>query len=369
MKPIVLMTPYVAPGTAEAVAEVLASRWIGQGPKVEEFESKFGERLDRAAVAVGSGTDALHLAYILAGIDEGTEVVAPLFTCTATNIPLLYQRARIRFADVMPGSLNSGYPEIVKACTKRTKAVVVVHYGGEEVWGLALLRSWCEERGIMLIEDCAQCFPSPDSRMGRSGDFAAWSFQAVKHITCGDGGMLTMPLAEASSTPADIETARRLRWFGIDRAAKLAGVWENDIREIGFKYQMTDIAAAMGLKGLEYAESQFQRRRSLASGYHLRLDGLDGLQMVSTLGPNCHWLMTVAVERREDLMRVLKESQIESGLCHYRNDRYSIFQGFEGKREFPNMDAMDARYLVLPLHMGMRTADVERVCEVIRRGW
>lgn len=377
MKPIVLMRPYIPPGTAEAVTAVLNSRWIGQGPRVEDFENAFGARLGREAVAVGSGTDALHLAYILAGIKEGTEVVVPLFTCTATTIPLLYQKARIRFADVMPGSLNSGYPEIVKACTKKTKAVVVVHYGGEEIWGLPLLRKWCVERGIWLIEDCAQCFPSKLFRMGMSGDFAAWSFQAVKHITTGDGGMLTMDHDGSRSPRSDSElaTARRLRWFGIDRVAKLKGVWENDIREIGYKYQMTDIAAAMGLCGLDHAEVQFDLRRQLATRYYYRLKDVNGIQVVSTVGSgaqaagSCHWLMTVQVDRREDLMAKLADNGIESGLCHYRNDRYTIFAEFEGKKRFPNMDAIDARYLVLPLHSGMELSDVDRICDVIRKGW
>lgn len=350
MNRIPLMVPYVPPGARAAVAQVLDTRWIGQGPLVDEFERKFSEATGgRHCVATGSCTDALHLAYLLAGIGPGDEVIAPLFTCTATNIPLLYCGTNIKFYDVAPGSLNGSMETIAPLITEKTKAIVIVHYGG-----MPLAMAW---PSIPVIEDCAQAIGSES--VGYH-DYACYSFQAVKHITTGDGGMLSLPCDQ-------VEKARRMRWFGIDRKAKLAGKWANDITEIGYKYQMTDIGAAMGIEGLKALDGQIAHRRLLRDVYANELAGIDGIELIDRNPHSACWLCTVLVERRADFRRKLAAAQIESDQVHYRNDRYTIFREFRG--EFPNMDAVDDRYLVLPLHMGMGVDDVERICEVVRSGW
>jgi perosamine synthetase len=357
-KRIALMTPHVPAAAIDAVSETLRTRWIGQGPKVEEFERRFSERVGgRPCVAVGSCTDALHLSYLLAGIGPGDEVIAPLFTCTATNIPLLYCGANIQFCDVAPGSLNVDPAAVARMITERTKAIVVVHYGGAPVH-LGGLLTFPPVGQVPVIEDCAQALGSPNA--GKLADYACFSFQAVKHVTTGDGGMLVLPEWQ-------IDQAKRMRWFGIDRAAKLNGTWANDIYEVGYKYQMTDIGAAMGLAGLDTLDWQIWRRRNLRSDYARLLAGLDGIRLLDTDPDSACWLCTVLVEEREDLRRKLLEHGIESDQVHYRNDRYSIFAKFRG--EFPNMDAIESKYLVLPLHMAMDHEDVERICSVIRSGW
>jgi dTDP-4-amino-4,6-dideoxygalactose transaminase len=241
--------------------------------------------------------------------------------------------------------------------SEKTKAIVLVHYGGQPLClgddRGALLR------GLPVIEDCAQALGT--STAGRLGDYACFSFQAVKHVTTGDGGMLVLQDAE------ELERAKRLRWFGIDRAAKLNGIWENDITELGYKYQMTDISAAMGIAGLDALDEQIKRRRLLREIYDGHLRSVDGINVLDTDPGSACWLMTVLVERREDLRRKLKDAGIESDQVHYRNDRYSIFREFRG--EFPNMDAIDGKYLCLPMHAHLTIADVQRVCEVIRSGW
>lgn len=373
-KTIPLMMPYVTDLMRAAVAHTLETRWIGQGPAVEEFEQRFSERmLGRPCVATGSCTDALHLAYLLAGIGPGDEVIAPVFTCTATNIPLLYCGATIRFADVGKDSLNVD-PEHVRALvTERTKAIVIVHYGGMPVDMIKLISAtgpW----ELPIIEDCAQALGGfyrrsdhpalsylPGAPLGYAANYACFSFQAVKHVTTGDGGMLVLKNEE------QLEKARRMRWFGIDREAKLAGIWENDIREVGFKYQMTDIAASMGIMGLEALDEQIARRREMRDTYVRLLEGMEGIRVLDRDSESACWLCTVLVERREDLRRKLLEHRIESDQVHYRNDRYSIFRRFKG--ECLNMDAIEGKYLVLPMHMGMDCGDVERICEVVRSGW
>ncbi len=366
---IPLMQPYVTDAMREAVARTMRTRWLGQGPAVDEFERRFSERVNgRACVAVSSCTAALHLAYLLAGIGPGDEVIAPLFTCTATNIPLLHCGAKIRFADVAPDSLNMDPNHVFDLINERTKAVVMVHYGGAAADVMAI-NQYTQGWDIALIEDCAQALGghlketmADPPAVGEISDFACFSFQAVKHVTTGDGGMLVLH-------PELVAKAKRMRWFGIDREAKLNGTWANDITEVGYKYQMTDIAASMGLAGLDSLDAQIAHRRSLRYAYARALAGFDGIRMIDTDPESACWLCTVAVESREDFRRALIAEGIESDQVHYRNDRYTIFREFAKGCEFPNMDAIDSKYLVIPMHMGMYVEDVERVCEVIRRGW
>lgn len=355
------MAPFVPESAIEAVSDTLRTQWIGQGPRVEEFEREFAKEVsNRPTVAVGSCTDALHLSYILAGIGPGDEVIAPLFTCTATNIPLLYLGAKIRFSDVGEYSLNSDGITVANMIDGKTRAVVVVHYGGAPVRNIDHLRNVCRERGVVLIEDCAQALGGSyyGNPLGTFGDFSCFSFQAVKHITTGDGGMLVLK-------HVFLHEARRRRWFGIDREAKLKGTWANDITEVGYKYQMTDIGASMGLAGLRELGAQMVHRRTLCEIYYNNLPL--GVQLLDISSESACWLLTVLVDRRADLQRKLLDHGIESGQVHYRNDRYTIFS--ESRGTFPNMDSLDGKYLVLPLHMRMSQEDVHRVCSVIKSGW
>ncbi len=184
----------------------------------------------------------------------------------------------------------------------------------------------------------------------------------------GDGGMLCInDTRRTGMWSVDlIEKAKRMRWFGIDRKAKLEGIWANDITEIGYKYQMTDIAAAMGIAGLRKLGYQMAHRQALRDVYTRGLP--ESVKLLDTDRGSACWLLTVVVDSRETLQKNLLAHGIESGQVHYRNDRYSIFSSFHNPKlhEFPNMDAIDSKYLVLPMHMGMTLDDAERVCEIIR---
>jgi perosamine synthetase len=363
--PIDLFHPYVPEGVAKAVSHVLAGRWIGQGPLVDRFEKAFRDYTgcETTPVAVGSGTDALHLAYILAGIEDDSEVVAPVFTCAATNLPLLYQRARIRFADIQTDTLNVDPDHIRSLVNERTRAIVCVHYGGLPC-DLAEINAIGESWGIPVIEDAAQALGAryQGQRIGSFSAYTTFSFQALKHITTGDGGMLSVRHESL------VARARLLRWFGIDREAKASSRWNGNIREIGYKYQMTDVAAAMGLEALKVADETLAHRQGLFREYCARLRNVPGVRVIGgqAAGDREHaaWLMTVRVPDAEDLRRKLEAFGIESSAVHYRNDRYDIFAA--SRDAFPNMDAIDRQYLCLPLHSHMTLSDVEFICDAVR---
>lgn len=365
---IVLFHPHMPQNAKKYVNQVLDSRWIGQGPMVDTFERLFAERFggDCTALSVGSGTDALHLAYILSGIGEGDEVIAPVFTCTATNIPLLYLKANIKFADVEKDTLNIDVNHVKQLITPKTKAIVCVHYGGLPC-DMDTLHQLAREHGIRVIEDAAHALGATykGQKVGEMSDFTMFSFQAIKHITTADGGMLMIKNKDL------VEKAKRLRWFGIDRTAKQKGIWENDIKELGYKYQMNDMAAAMGIAALEEFDDVLELRQRLLRRYNSNLKNFDGIKVVGMDQPDCEhaaWMMTVLAERRSQLHHFLREHKIESGQVHYRNDRYSIFGGRK-KGYFPNMDILEENYLVLPLHTKMDEADVDYICDTIKKGW
>jgi dTDP-4-amino-4,6-dideoxygalactose transaminase len=364
---IVLFHPHIPVTAIDAVANVLKSRWIGQGPLVDKFERKFGARFagQYPTLAVRAGTDALHLAYILAGLQPGDEVISPLFTCTATNIPLLYLGVKIVFADVLPDTLNIDPADVRRRITSKTKAIVCIHHGGLPS-DMAELQTIADEFDLKLIEDAAHALGATyrGQNIGQISDFTMFSFAAVKNITTGDGGMLIMRDASL------LDKARRLRSAGTDRRAKQAGNWENDIFEIGYRYQTSDIAAAMGLAALDEFDDILAHRRGLLEQYEQELANIAGLRIVGTRrGDRTHaaWMCTILAENREALQKNLRERNIESSQVHYRNDRYSIFGG--RREDFPNMDAVEDKYLHLPLHTRMSHSDVERVCAAIRSGW
>ncbi len=364
---IVLFYPNVPESAVEEVSKVLNSRWIGQGPKVAQFEMEFESKFltDNAALAVGSGTDALHLAYILAGIGPGDEVIVPVFTCTATNIPLLYLGAKIRFADVDPETLNINVDHVRKLVNERTKAIVCVHYAGLPC-DMDELTEIAKEYNIPLIDDSAHALGATykGRNIGEITDFSVFSFQAIKHITTGDGGMLTIKNRDL------IEKTRRLRWFGIDRSAKQMGHWENDIYEVGYKYQMNDIAAALGLAALAEFDKTLMYRKQLFAEYEKQLAGIDGIKLIGTGvkdREHAAWLCTVIADRRPDLMNKLRSFNIESSQVHYRNDRYTVLGG--RRSDLPNMDMVEDKYLVLPLHLKMKLQDVEYIGKAIKSGW
>jgi dTDP-4-amino-4,6-dideoxygalactose transaminase len=167
-----------------------------------------------------------------------------------------------------------------------------------------------------------------------------------------------------------VPQAERIRWFGIDRSNKQKGTWENDIWEVGYKYQMTDIAAAMGIAALNEFDATLAYRQKLFQAYRRGLAGINGIKLIGadpTDRTHAAWLCTALVDKRVDFMKYLREHKIESGQVHYRNDRYSILGG--RRDDLPNMDAVEENYIVLPLHMHMKEGDVDYVCNIIKKGW
>lgn len=369
---IVLFTPNIPTDAFDEIQSTLSTRWIGQGPKVDIFETEFSKRFlgDNECISVNSGTSALHLSYIAAGIDEGDEVLCPVFTCTATNIPLLYLKAKIVFVDIDLDTLNLSIQDLKSKITSKTKAIVVVHYGGLPA-NMDEINKVAHENNLIVINDNAHALGAKykGKEIGLTSDFSMYSFQAIKHITTGDGGMIGLNLTQIENK----DMLKRIRWFGIDRKSKQGGIWENDITEVGYKYQMTDLAASLGIAALRSFDSTLSHRIKLLNRYEELLTHNKDVKIIAKSNSDSQhasWLFTIRVEQRRNLQRHLREHNIESNQVHFRNDRYSIFKNnSNANSEFPNMDEIEDEYLVLPLHTKMEIGHVERICETISKGW
>ncbi len=330
-----LFHPFVAPEAASLVAEVLQSGYLAEGARVKEFERLLEEYTGKQnIVSLNSGTSALELCYEFAGIKEGDEVITPVLTCTATNIPLVRRKANIVFADINDG-LNISVKDVARKIHDGTKAVVFVHFGGNNR-GLEEIRGLCLKHGVILIEDAAQAIGSDTWGLG---DHVAVSFQAIKTLTTGDGG---------AYLGVDHERARLLRWFGYDRDKKHAQ-GDIDLTEAGYKYHMNDIAATIGIANLRRLHEYIAHKEKIASIY-LKV----GLFTYT-------WLAGGFTETYDELIAEAAKRGFEFGQHHYRNDKYTLFGG---RKSLPKMDALERKYFFVPFHSNVSEQDANEIAEL-----
>lgn len=336
---IKLFKPFVSEEAIQNVISVLKSDQLAEGSIVREFEREIEKETGlKKCVALNSGTSALELAYELAGIGEGDEVITPVLTCTATNIPLIHRKAKIVFADT-DYDLNINIEDVKRKITPKTKAIVFVHFGGNNR-GLRELEHISREHNIKLIEDAAQAIGSDYWGVG---DFTCVSFQAIKTITTGDGGLLACKREE------DYEKAKKLKWFGYDREAKQRGE-DVDLELAGYKYHMNNIQAAMGLGNLNHLSSLIDHIKTLGDVYR-------------EYGLQSHlWLAGGLIDDYKALETELKKAGFEMGQHHYRNDRYTLFREF--KSACPIMDEIEHKYFFVPIHRGVTVHQARQIGDI-----
>jgi len=264
-----------------AVERVLRGTWLTTGPGVEEFEDALCSAVGaESAAAVSSGTAALHLAYRVAGIGEGDEILTSPLTFAATANAALYCGARPVFADVEEATLNLDPEAVAAAITPRTRAVVPVHFTGRPC-DLGELKKLCEQHDLLLIEDACHALGAvyAGAPVGSGpADLSCWSFHPVKHVAAGEGGAVT-----SASRPELVENVKRLRNHGISRDARerfgSGASWAYEISELGFNYRIPDINCALATSQLARLDANLERRRELASIYAEKLSRFEELQL------------------------------------------------------------------------------------------
>jgi len=353
----------------EKVAETLKSRWIGQGPRVDEFEKEFSKKFClEHVVSLNSGTSALRLALALAGVGLGDEVISTPYTAVATNTAILEQFAKVVFADIQYETANIDPDNIEHRITDKTKAIMCVHLGGYPC-DLDEIHKIASDHGLPVIEDAAHAMGAmyKGKPIGSISDFTIFSFQAIKHITTGDGGMLSVVDQEK------YKEALRRRWFGIDRAGRKPSVLGHDptydIWEVGYKYHMNDIAATIGLEQLKYFDSLFKRRAEIAKIYREELQNVSGVTLLENKPDRTHanWLFQIHVDRRMKFAETMRSRGVGVSVHNWRNDKYTVFGGL--RKDLPNTEKVNETLICIPLHHKLSDKDVKYIVNSINKGW
>lgn len=345
-----------------ALEAVLYSGQVGEGEIVRQFEQAFAHYIGSPnMLSFSSGTAALHTALILAGVRPGDEVISTPMTAEPTNMAVLHSGARVVWSDVDPDSGNLAPDSVREVLTDRTRAIVVVHYAGVPAQ-IQALRTIAEERGIPLIEDAAHALGARynGQHVGTHSEYVMFSFQAIKHLTTVDGGMLACRREE------DLPIGRRIRWFGIDRSQPRTTV---DVSGIGYKYHMNNVTAAIGLVQLDVIEAVVQRHIANGRFFDQAFSNVPGLRTCTheAHAQPSYWLYTVLAERRDDLAQRLTAAGIECSQVHRRNDAHSVFA--PARRFLPGLDAFSSRVLHIPCGWWVSDDEREYIVDCVRRGW
>jgi len=373
--------PSITDREKQAVLEVLDSGWLTTGEKTRTFETRFAEFTGaRHALALNSATAALHLALEALGVDEGDEVIVPTWTFAASAEVVAYRRARPVLVDVDAATLNATPEAIRAAVTPRTKAVVVVHVGGRPMEIEGLVRA-LEGTGVAIVEDTAHAFPSrvggPGGKLaGRFGAIGAYSFYATKTITTGEGGMLV------TDDDALADRTRLMSLHGISRNAwnryTAAGSWFYEIEDVGYKYNLTDLAAALGIVQLERAEELLEARRFLARGYRERLSAssvADLLELPADAPDGSHawhlFIVRLGLDRlsidRGAVIEGLKGCGIGTSVHFIPLHLHPYYRDRWGYRpeDLPVAAREFERVISLPIWPGMTDTDLDRVTDAL----
>lgn len=358
-----------------AVADVLQSGWLTTGPRTKQFEASFAQYIGATnAVAVSSCTAALHLALASIGLQEYDEVILPTMTFAASAEVVLYFNARPVLLDCAPRSFHMDITRIKNAITPRTKAILVVHYAGcpcdmDPILDLA------RRFQLKVIEDAAHALPAryKDKTVGTIGDLTCFSFYATKTLTTGEGGMVT------TENPEYAERIRRLSLHGISRDAwkrySAEGSWRYDIEEMGYKYNLTDIQAAIGLAQLAKCDAMRASRAALADHYTRELSSLDAFITPTVPRYVEHAWHLYVLEVNESALRInrdqvieeLKQRGIGASVHFIPLHLHPLYQQRFGYRagHFPYAEACFAGALSLPLYPSLTNQEQGRVIQAL----
>jgi perosamine synthetase len=359
----------------DAVVDTLRSGWLTMGPKTRAFEEAFGPAVDaRFAVAVSSATAGLHLGLDALGIGPGDEVLVPTLTFASTAATVIHVGASPRLVDCTPDTMNISVEDAERKCGPRTKAIVPVHFGGHPC-DMDAIHALASARGLAVMEDAAHALPASHRgrRIGGLSDLTVFSFYATKNLTTGEGGMVTTQREDLA------ERVRSRRLHGMTRDAwkryTAEGSWRYDVSYPGFKYNMTDMNAALGLVQLRKLAAMQERRRALVARYMAALSGAEELELPVCKPEVEHAWHLFVVRVRHERLRIGRDRVIqllnEAGVgtsVHFiplhEHSHYRDVLGNDGK-DLPNASHAWERIISLPLYPGMHDTDVDRVADTL----
>lgn len=340
------------------VKEVLDSGFIGQGPKVEQFEDLLWEELKTSIrpITINSCTSAIDLALHLCQVGPGDEVISTPQTCFASQVGMINRHARIRWADIDPKTGVIDPKSVLNLITDKTKAIVAVNWAGK-LCDYKTLKSY----GVPVIEDAAHTWDSFFTSQQERGDYICYSLQAIKFLTSSDGGILITPKEKE-------EDARLLRWYGLDRTKNQSFRCTQNIKESGFKYHMNDVCAAIGICNIPEARDSVLKHRQNAKFYSQSLNNLSSIT-VPEYDQNCsYWLYSLLVEKgtKEQFMEYLSENNISASPVHHRNDRYDCTIKFK-EGDLTGVDEFYEKQVSVPVGWWLSKNDVDHIVDIIQK--
>ncbi len=398
MKPsekIPLFKVFMADTAAPEVSKVLNSGFIGQGPKVDQFEHQLQNYFGHKHIqTLNAGTSALHMALHLLkkpkphwnedvfqgvawvshnwpGLEDGDEVLCTAMTCTASNWPVLANNLKIKWVDIDPKTLNMDLDDLKRKITKKTKVIMGVHWGGYPL-DLDKLRkirtSFRSEFGWApaVIEDGAHSFGSKykGEFIGTSDNLTMFSLQAIKHITSIDGGLLFSTHKELH------DRGKFIRWYGIDRDSDRKDFrCEADIEEWGYKFHMNDVCATVGMENFKHLDDIISKHKENAAYYDSELENIDGVTLLERKKgfDSAFWIYTMLVDDRDGFYKYMDECNIAVSQVHERNDKHTCVEEF--KTELPNLDKTIGKVVNIPVGWWVTQEQREYIVDCIRKGW
>ena len=380
MRSIPLFKVFISEDVLKPVCEVLMSGFVGQGVKVDEFELKLQNYLgNKFVLTTNSGTSANHLALHLLGqpfdswpgMSLGDEVLATPLTCTATNWPIVANGYNIKWVDIDPKTCNLDLADLESKLSRKTKIISLVHWGGNPVDldRVKIIQDISFEKyGFrpIVIEDCAHAFGAKykGENLGNHGNLAFYSFQAIKHFTAVDGGLICLPNSDL------YKRAKLGRWYGIDRESDRKDFrCEEDIPEWGFKFHMNDVNATIGIHNLPHIRGIVDRHHSNANFFQKNLREIPGVTLLSRPAENysADWIYTIRAERRDDLIKKLAGMGVASSRVHERNDKHTCVAPYAA--DLPGLDLISKDMLCIPNGWWLSEEDRDFILKCIKEGW
>ena len=347
-------------GVGNILEEIFDSGFLTEGEYSDKFEKGFSELIGNPNTCLtNSCTSALDLARHMCDVEKGDEVITTAMTCMATNLPFYNAGAKLVFADIERDTGNIDPESVASKITNKTKAIIVVHWAGQPV-NLKRINEIATEHNIPVVEDAAHALNSSycGKKIGLHSDYVCFSFQAIKHLTTGDGGAILCKTEEGAAR------IRRTRWFGLDRTIKSAQRWSQDIAEGGYKYHMNNINAFIGLEQLKYINNLTDLHTQNAIRYDKEIDNTKLQKM--RRDPNsvsACWIYSLLAEDRLHFQNYLNKNGISSDWVHVRNDRYSVFKDF--KTNLPNLDYFEPRLINIPVGWWLSEEEINKIIFIV----
>lgn len=342
--------------------KILYSGYVAQGESVEDFERSFEKYIGGGhTLSLNSGTAALHIALILAGVGVGDEVISTALTAEPTNVAIKMVGAKIRYADVDIETGNVSPDSIIKNINKSTKAIMVVDYAGIPI-NVKEIQEISLQYDIPVIHDAAHALGATYKgvKTGNHFPFTIFSLQAIKHLTTIDGGVLQIQDKEL------YERAKKIRWFGLD---KTLSRMDNDITEQGYKYHMNNVNATIGLIQLENIEEVILKYVENGKYLDEHLKGIEGIELIKYYPETeaSYWLYTLKVENREQFIKMMADNGIMASELHKRSDSHTYLNDFN--TELPNLDLFYSKMVHIPCGWWVTKEDCDKMVTLIKKGW